>query len=181
LNSRATGPKLARGPGRQRPSWLGSRGAQPARCGPVACSRGPQASEASQGAAPARRSGARAGALSAHSTPSGALIALHRGATSSDYPTHRPGKKRRAIGHRNRTATRWRISPVCGGGVGRLRWSGKSATPQEASPRRVGAPGPAHEDGRHGRRLGIDGAAETEARHDRGGLPEGGCGEGMLK
>jgi hypothetical protein len=70
---------------------------------------------------------------------------------------------------------------VCGDGAGRLLWSRKSATPQEASLRWVGAPGPAHEDGRHVRRLGIDGAAEIEARHDRGGLLEGGSGGGAEK
>jgi hypothetical protein len=64
------------------------------------------------------------------------------------------------------------------GGAGRLRWSGKSATPREASSRWVGAPGPAHKDGR---RLDIDGAAETEARHDRGSLAEGGSGGGADK
>jgi hypothetical protein len=52
-------------------------------------------------------------------------------------------------------------------GAGWLRWSGESATPREASPRWVGAPGPAHEDGRRVRRLGTDGAAETEVRCDR--------------
>jgi hypothetical protein len=61
---------------------------------------------------------------------------------------------------------------MCGGGAGRLLWSRKSATPQEASLRWVGALGLAHEDGRHVRRLGTDGAAEIEARHDRGGLLE---------
>jgi hypothetical protein len=52
LNSRAIGPKSARGPGRQRPSRPGSCGARPARCGQAACSRGPHASEAGPGAAP---------------------------------------------------------------------------------------------------------------------------------
>jgi hypothetical protein len=52
---------------------------------------------------------------------------------------------------------------VHGGGAGWLRWSGKSAMPQEASPRWVDALGPAHEDGRHMRRLGTDEAAEIEA------------------
>jgi hypothetical protein len=176
LNSRATGPKSARGPGRQRPSRPGSHGARPAQHGPMACSRGPQASEAGPRAALAQRSGAHAGALSARSTPDGAHTAFHRGMTGSerptagcqegappryrDYPTHRPGKKWRAVGHRNRTVTRWQISPVHGGGVRRLWWSGKSATPQEASLRWVGALGPAHNDGRGVRQLGTDGAAE---------------------
>jgi hypothetical protein len=53
--------------------------------------------------------------------------------------------------------------------------------PREASSRWVGAPGPAHEDGRHVRRLGTDGATETEARRNRGGLPEGGSNGGMDK
>jgi hypothetical protein len=39
----------------------------------------------------------------------------------------------------------WPISPVRDGGAERLRWSGKSATPREASPRWVGAPGLAEE------------------------------------
>jgi hypothetical protein len=70
---------------------------------------------------------------------------------------------------------------VRGGGARRLWWLGKSATSWEASPRWVGAPGPAHEDGRWVRRLGTDGAVETEARHGRGGLPEGGSGGGADK
>jgi hypothetical protein len=40
----------------------------------------------------------------------------------------------------------WRILSVCGGGVGWLRWSGKSTTPWEASLRWVGAPEPAKEE-----------------------------------
>jgi hypothetical protein len=66
-------------------------------------------------------------------------------------------------------------------GVGQLRWSGKPAMPRGASPKRVGAPRPAHEDRRRVRRLGTDGAVETEARHDRGGLPKGGNGGGADK
>jgi hypothetical protein len=64
------------------------------------------------------------------------------------------------------------------GGAGWLRWSRKLATPREASPRWVGAPGPTHEDGRQ---PGTGGVAETEARHDWGGLSVGGSGGGMDK
>jgi hypothetical protein len=47
---------------------------------------------------------------------------------------------------RGRRATKGRSSPVRGGGVGRLRWSGKSATPRRASSKWVGALGPAEEE-----------------------------------
>jgi hypothetical protein len=70
---------------------------------------------------------------------------------------------------------------VRGGGAGWLQWSGKSATPREGSPKWVGAPGPAHEDGRCVRRLGTDKAAETEVRQDQGSLPEGGSVGGANK
>jgi hypothetical protein len=62
------------------------------------------------------------------------------------YPTHGPGKKMRAAGHWSRTATWWRISTVRGGSVGWLRWTGKSTTPWDASPRWVGALGPGGEE-----------------------------------
>jgi hypothetical protein len=55
LNSRATGPKSGRGPGRQRPSWPGSRGAWPARNGLAAYSHGLEASKVGLGAAADRR------------------------------------------------------------------------------------------------------------------------------
>jgi hypothetical protein len=97
-------------------------------------------------------------------------------AASAQWPDDK-----KVLPHRNRMATQWQISPMCGGGAGRLLWSRKSATPQEASLRWVGAPGPAHEDGRHVRWLGTDGAAEIEARHDRGGLLEGGSGGARRK
>jgi hypothetical protein len=76
---------------------------------------------------------------------------------------------------------RWQILPVRGGGAGRLRWSGKSARPREASPRWMGALGPAHEDGRCVRRFGTDVTVETEVRRDRGGLLKEGSGGGMDK
>jgi hypothetical protein len=68
-----------------------------------------------------------------------------------------------------------------GGGVRRLRWSGKPATLWEAFPRWVGAPELAHEEGRRVRQVGTDGAAGTEARCGRGGLPEEGNGGGTDK
>jgi hypothetical protein len=66
----------------------------------------------------------------------------------------------RVVGHQSRTAMWWWISLVRGGSVGWLWWSGKSTTPREASPRWVGAPGPAEEEG--GGWLGL--AAVSESR-----------------
>jgi hypothetical protein len=66
-------------------------------------------------------------------------------------------------------------------GARRLRWSGKSAMPQEASLMWVGALGHAHEDGWRVRWLGTDGAAGTKARRSRGGLPKGGSSGGADK
>jgi hypothetical protein len=71
------------------------------------------------------------------------------------------------------TDARWRcrVAPLVG----------EPTMPQGASPRWVGAPGPAHEDGRRVRRLITDGAVITEARHGRGGLLKGGNNGGTNK
>jgi hypothetical protein len=70
---------------------------------------------------------------------------------------------------------------VRSGSAGRLRWLGKSTTPQEASSRWVGAPGSAHDDGRRVRWLGTNGVAGTDLTSGRGGLLERGSGGGADK
>jgi hypothetical protein len=145
LSSRDTGPKSARGSGRQRPSRPGSRDAWPARRGPVACLRSPRASKAGPSAAPARRLGrvglARQPAvLTQCSTVARPTASAHwlddRKVLPHGIAAHPcTGPQENAGGRASEYDGDAEVNLT---GARRLRWSGKSATPQEASLRWVG-------------------------------------------